>query len=283
VSGIFPNAAWAVQRQTLTDETLGTSTFQPNQVFTFRQIPVLAGEHIEVRELTGPRANVEWRVLAMDIFGGDTKIIQELEAMLGKEGSQIDIEKGDLRLRRDRNKRVTEARVRWQAEKHLFFSGPNDRHYVVERARGRLIFGDGEQGKVPPLGAAILARKYSSGGGLAGNVAARTITQLLGGIAGIEAVFNPRPAEGGADAETLETLSSRGPKTLRHRGRALLAEDLENMAKEVSPAVAFARAIPSRDPNGRKVPGWVTLLIFPKVKSPVLAILWSAGARAKIY
>jgi predicted phage baseplate assembly protein len=200
----------------------------------------------------------------MDIFGGDTKIIQELEAMLGKEGSQIDIEKGDVRLRRDRNKRVTEAWVRWQAEKHLFFSGPNDRHYVVERARGRLIFGDGEQGKIPPLGAAIMARKYRTGGGLSGNVTARSITQLLGGIAGIEAVFNPKPAEGGADAETLETLSSRGPKTLRHRGRALLAEDLETMAKEASPAVAFARAIPSRDPNGRKVPGWVTLLIIPQ-------------------
>lgn len=264
VNGIFPNAVWTVQQQTITDETIGLSTGQPNQVFTFRQIPVLAGEHIEVRELTGPQANVEWRILAMEIFGGDNKIILELEAMLGKEGSQIDIGKGDLRLRRDRNKRVTEVWLSWQAKKHLFFSGSTDRHYVVERARGRLIFGDGERGKIPPLGASILTRKYRTGGGLVGNVAARTITQLLGGIPGIEAVFNPKPAEGGADGETLEALSIRGPQTIRHRGRALLAEDYETMAKEASPAVAFARAIPSRDPSGRKVPGWVTLLIIPQ-------------------
>jgi|GEM_PF-743409 len=263
VNAIYPNAVWAAQQQTVTDDPLGTSTGQPDQIFLFRQIPILEGERIEVRELSGNRANVEWRILAMEIFGGDARVIRELEELLGKEGSQTDIEKGDLRLLRDRNKRVTEVWVRWQNRKHLYLSGANDRHYVLERARGRLILGDGERGKVPPPGAAIVAKQYRTGGGSVGNVAARSITQLLAGIGGVETIFNPKPGEGGTNAETLEALSLRGPQTLRHRGNALLPQDYETLAKEASPAVAMARAIPCRHPGKRHIPGWVTVIIIP--------------------
>ncbi len=268
VNNIFPNAVWAAQRQTIADDPVGASNGQPNQVFIFRQIPILEGERIEVRELAGARANVEWRMVAMELFGGNARMVRELEDRLGSEGTQTDIEKGDLRLRRDRNKRVTEVWVRWESRRHLFLSGPNDRHYVLERARGRLLFGDGERGKIPPLGAAILAKQYRSGGGLAGNVAARSITQMQGAIGGVETVFNPLPAEGGADAETLERFSQRGPQTLRHRGRALSPRDYETMAKEASPAVAVARAIPTTNANGNKRPGWVTVLIIPQSQEP---------------
>jgi hypothetical protein len=263
INGIFPNAAWAIQHQTVLDEPIGISTGQPNQAFTFRQIPVLAGQHLEVRELAGPRANVEWHILAMELFNTNNRLIQEVEAMLASESIQTDIEKGDLRLKRDRNKRVTEVWVKWQERKHLFFSGPNDRHYLVERARGRLLFGDGERGKIPPLGAAILARQYRTGGGLVGNVGMRKITQLLAGVGAVEAVFNPRPAEGGADGETLENYSVRAPQTLCHRGRAIAPRDYETLAYEASPAVAVARAIPCRDADGHQMPGWVTVVIIP--------------------
>ena len=268
INSVFPNAVLAIQQQTITDDPLGTSNGQPNQVFNFRQLPILAEEQIEVRELAGRRANVEWRILAMELLGEDLPLIRSLEERLGAEGPQTDIEEGPLRLRRDRNKRVTEVWVRWQGQKHLLASVPNDRHYVLESTWGRLLFGDGERGSVPPPGAAILAKQYRTGGGLTGNVAARTITQVQGAIPGIETVFNPKPAEGGAQAETLEVLSSRGPKTLRHRGRGISAEDYETLAKEASPAVAVARAMPTRDPSDRLRPGWVTLLIIPQSSEP---------------
>lgn len=265
---IYPNAAWAVQQQTITDEPIGASTGQPNQVFKFRQIPVLAGPQIEVREVTGVRANVEWRLIASEMFRGNAKVIGEMETMLGAEGVQTDIEKGDLRLKRDRNKRVTEVWIRWHEQRNLFFSGPNDRHYVVDRARGWLMFGDGTRGKVPPPAAAILARQYRTGGGGAGNIAARAISQVVGPIGGVEAVFNPLIGEGGADGETLENYAIRGPRTLRHRGRAVLPSDYETLAFEASPAVAVARAIPLRNPSGQAVPGWATLLIIPQSQEP---------------
>jgi hypothetical protein len=268
INGIFPNAVWAVQHQTVVDEPIGASTGQPNQVFAFRQIPVLAGERIDVREVAGLRANVEWRIVAREVLGSDAKVISELEAMLGSEGVQTEIQKGDLRLVRDRNRRVTEVWVRWQGQRHLFFSGPNDRHYMVERARGRFLFGDGNLGKIPPVGAAIAARQYRTGGGMAGNVLARTISQMLGPLGGIEATFNPRPAERGADGEMPEFLATRGPQTIRHRGRALSPQDYETLAREANASVAVARAVSCRDADGRRAPGWVTVVIIPQTAEP---------------
>ena len=80
----------------------------------------------------------------------------------------------DVRFVRDpRTGRETEVWVPWSERPSLLFSGPGDRHYAIERTRGRLIFGDGVSGRIPPTGAnAIRARRYRAGGGAAGNVGA---------------------------------------------------------------------------------------------------------------
>ena len=261
--GIHPNAVWASERRTLRDLPVGISNGTPNQMFPVTQTPILPGERIEVRELSGARANVEWRILAMELWGGDAGVLAQLEGLLAREGTNPEIALGPLRLRRNRQKQVTEAWVRWESREQLFFSGPGDRHYALDRAVGRLSFGDGANGRVPPATAAILIREMSSGGGSKGNVAARTITQLLGVVPGIEAVFNPRAAEGGADGEPATAVLERGPRTIRHRGRAMGAADYETLAAESSPAVRIVRAIPGRHPSGQRLPGWVTVLIVP--------------------
>lgn len=268
VNGIFPNAVWATQHRTLNDTPLGASNGLPNQVFRFTQTPVLAGEQIEVRELAGARANVEWRILALEISSGDADIIREMEDLLGREGPQTDMVIGNLRLRRDKDKKVIEAWVTWKEAPHFFASGPDDRHYVIDRARGLVFFGDGVRGRIPDPGSQILSRRHRSGGGLAGNVAAGVIKQLLGAVAGVQGVSNPRAAEGGADGETIEKFSLRGPQSIRHRGRAISLSDYETLAKEASPAVAVARAIATRNAGGQNVVGWVTLVIIPQSDEP---------------
>ncbi|MGY3036610.1 hypothetical protein ACVIIV_005780 [Bradyrhizobium sp. USDA 4354] len=262
------NAAWASQRQTYNDTPLGVSTGLPDQVFVLTQVPVLAGERIEVRELSGSRANVEWRTLALELGHGEPTLLSRLEAKLGAEGFETEVIEGDLRLVRDRSKRVIEAWVRWLGQPHFFFSGENDRHYVLDGALGRLVFGNGAEGRIPPAAAAIAARRFQSGGGLTGNVAARTIKQLLGSVGGVQAVFNPRAAEGGADGETLKVFAYRGADSIRHRGRAITPGDYETMAHEASAGVARARAIPHRDASGQRRPGWVTLVIIPNSAEP---------------
>jgi hypothetical protein len=265
---VYPNAVWIRQVQTITDELLGLSNGQSSQVFVARNKPVLSDECIEVRELNGARANVEWRILASELFRGSSHSVEELEKLLNKPDFPFMFEYEGLRLQRDANRKVTEVWVKWDPKPHLHFSTPDDRHYMIDRARGRIIFGDGEHGRIPPLGAELNARRYLTGGGAVGNVKAGDINQLLSGAAAVQSVFNPISAQGGSDVENIDILRTRGPRTLRYRNRAITASDFETIAFEANPAVAVARALPTKNPEGSYVPGWVSLVIIPKSDDP---------------
>jgi len=268
VNGIFPNAVWASQRTTLRDLPIGQSSGAIDQVYTVPQTPILKDERIEVREIFGPRANVEWRVLAMELFQGDATVIAKLEKQLAQEGGAPDVTEGDLRLRRDRLKKVSEVWVRWLPRLTLADCKPSDRCYTIDRARGFIVFGNGKTGRVPVKGALILGRFVQTGGGQAGNVSAKTIKELRGVVPGIEAVFNPLPAEGGSDGEPLSDFVRRGPQSVRNRGRAVGSTDYATLAREASSAVGYARALPTHDPAGHVLPGWVTVLIIPHSSDP---------------
>jgi hypothetical protein len=249
-AGVHLNAVSAVQRQTIAGEVLGSGSGQPGQTLFFSQSPILPGEEIEVRELEGARAAVELPILRDELVAS---------------GFTDD----DIRVVSDpKTGKAREVWVRWRGRPHFFFSGPTDRHYVVERARGRLLFPATPGGRLPTVGSDnIRARVYRAGGGLVGNVPRGAITQLLGG-AFVEGVFNPRGATGGADGESPDAVRTRGPQALRHRWRALAARDYEAMAREASPAVAAVRVLPATAPNGRPAPGWVTVIIVPQSHEP---------------
>ena len=263
IEKIYLNAVWAAQRQTVTNELLGVSNGRLNQQIQLRQYPILPDEQIEVRELEGARANVEWRILALELFAGDEAVLRRFEDQLRADGRETIIQEGDLRLVRDRDKRVTEVWVRWVGQPALDGSGPAERHYALDHTQGRLQFGNGVNGRIPAAGSLIRAIRFRAGGGAVGNVGVEQISQQLAGIGGVETVFNPLPAEGGADAETVDSVARRGPFTLRHRGRALAAVDYETMAYEASAAVAVAHAQPMRDGGRLERPGRITVTILP--------------------
>lgn len=268
VNAVMLNGVWARQQRTFQNLALGTSTGAPSQVFTITQVPILSDERIEVREFAGQRANVEWRIVALQLFDNDAAVVESLENQLAAEGSATDIQLGDLRLVRDRTKNVTEVWVRWQPVERFFDSGPLDRHYLLDHFLGRLLFGDGNNGMLPPMSAQVQAVLFRSGGGSIGNVPAGAIKQLLGSVPGVQSVANPRAGEGGSDEETLANFALRAADRLRARGRAITPSDYEALAREASASVAFARAIPGQDPTGRKLPGWVTVLILPESQEP---------------
>lgn len=245
VIGIHANAVWASQVQTFENERLGSSNGEPMQVFFIKQTPILEGEVVEVRELSGPRAEVELPLLRED---------------LRRNG----LPEADLRIVPDRRTgRINEAWVRWRAHENLFFSGPDDRHFTIERTRGKLVFGDGTFGRIPPPGTDnVWARRYRSGGGREGSVAKGAISQLLSGVAA-QGVTNPREAEGGADGEARRKVLQRGPCLMRHYRQCLSRDDYEALAREASPAIAVARALPAQDAGGRPRPGHVTVVIVP--------------------
>jgi predicted phage baseplate assembly protein len=159
----------------------------------------------------------------------------------------------------------------WEWVDNFAESGKDDRHFRIDLVSGEVQLGpavrqsDGTMryyGAVPEKGARLHMRRYRTGGGTIGNVAAGAISVLKSSIPFVATVENRRAARGGVDGEDVENAKIRGPIRLRSRGRAVTAEDYEYLAREAAPEVARVRALtPEQGPEA----GSVRLLVVPAV------------------
>lgn len=159
----------------------------------------------------------------------------------------------------------------WTPEPQFADAGPEDRCFRIDAYAGQVQFGpavrtaDGglrNYGAVPPAGASIVLTSYRTGGGRRGNVARGQVRVLKSSVPYVARVENRAPAIGGADAETLEEAKVRGPMLLRSRGRAVTAEDFEELAREVAPDAARVHCVPAQDPADA---GGIRVLVVPHV------------------
>jgi predicted phage baseplate assembly protein len=145
--------------------------------------------------------------------------------------------------------------VRWHERPSLHGAGPTDRVYVVrtqEDGTSAVQFGDGVNGARLPTGNGNVRATYRIGAGLAGRLGPRRLTSALDRPPGLVDVTNPLPAEGGADAETVEDARRNAPTTVRTFGRAVSLRDLEDLAR-ASGEVAKAQATWVWDGHGSSV------------------------------
>jgi Baseplate J-like protein len=234
---VLLNTTWAAHAHTVEGEVLGSSRGERGQVLRTIFAPVLAGQQLEVvepEELSAP----------------------DLAALAAEEGEDAQ------RVVADAAGRQTEIRVRWHEVPDFYGSGPRSRHYTLDRQTGEVRFGDGLQGLIPPPGRNnVRMAVYLSGGGLAGNRPAGNLTQLRGTVPYVDSVFQLEPAAGGAAAESPSALVLRGPRTLRHRDRAVAPADFEDLAVQASTEVARARCIAA---TGGHDAGQVGLIVVPR-------------------
>ncbi|HEU4593524.1 MAG TPA: putative baseplate assembly protein [Pyrinomonadaceae bacterium] len=238
--GVFINTVEAMQARTISNEILGSSTGLENERFRFKQLPVLEGEEVRVRE-----------------------------ALTEEEREQLRASEGDEAVRDllDLEGRIIETWVRWKEVLEFFDSDARSRHYRLDRHSGELEFGDGVHGRIPQAGGDnIRAFFYQAGGGAAGNVKAGEINTPVTAVAGVASVINPVAAGGGSEAATVEEMLEIGPAQVSHRDRAVTPEDFERLALETSREVRKVRCIPNRNRAGRQEVGWTSVYVVPDSK-----------------
>ncbi|MGZ8196915.1 MAG: putative baseplate assembly protein [Burkholderiales bacterium] len=143
--------------------------------------------------------------------------------------------------------------------------------YELDAAAGVVRFGDGVRGRVPEREMRIRLAFGRFGGGRAGNVTPASLAELSArDVAGRPTppikVWQPLPATGGEDAETLAQAERRIPAYLRHRERAVTPEDYRSLAFE-TPGITVGRVdvLPRFKPRERRftVPGVVSVMALP--------------------
>lgn len=96
-------------------------------------------------------------------------------------------------------------------------------------------FGDGVSGAIPNTGVEVYAT-YRYGFGADGNIAAGAIRSLVSGgdlLGRIRSVTNAAPMQGGADAESIDSMRTSIPRSLRAVERAVTREDFQSLALRV--------------------------------------------------
>lgn len=164
--------------------------------------------------------------------------------------------------------------VDWHETDDLTTADAAARVFTLDRGTGALRFGDGRHGRIPPLGANnIRLREYRTGGGAAGNVPVRSLAQLRSALPAVESVSNPAAAAGGIDADDPLRVRGHASAWLRHRDRAVCADDYADLAQRASPEVARAHCVAGRDlaattADGQDAGGAVSVIVIPQGDAP---------------
>ncbi|BBZ62455.1 putative baseplate assembly protein [Mycolicibacterium monacense] len=168
------------------------------------------------------------------------------------------------------------AATEWHPVENFAFEKQDSQSFHIDAVDGEVVFGpavreaDGsltQYGRIPPKGATLKMTAYRTGGGPAGNVRKGAIHVLKTSVPYVSRVENRRAAAGGAPAETIEDAKTRGPLLIRSRGRAVTAEDFEELAREAAPGIARVHCL---TPSSPAEAGLIRLLVVPNVSSDAL-------------
>ncbi len=218
VRAAFVNATWAVAAETQTFEVLGSSDGSPGQRFTLARAPIVEKSlKLRVREPLGDEEKDS-------LLNEDPELVKE--TLSGREG-------------------------RWVLWREVLDPAdhPSDaRVYALDHTTGDITFGDGVNGRIPPIGRdVIMAERYQRAGGEAANeVAAWSQINLITPLRGVESVAAPDGAAGGSDPQNADAVLRFAPSQQLMRDRALTLEDFEKLALQFSKDIAQVRAARTR-------------------------------------
>jgi hypothetical protein len=123
----------------------------------------------------------------------------------------------------------------WTRVTDFIDSESDDNHYRVEtdsQGYSYIVFGDGTNGAIPAAGSNNIRCTYRIGGGIAGNIGAGKIIELISNIDYVESVENAAAASGGTAEETLEHARKFGPPSLRTLDRGVTESDFKYLTEQ---------------------------------------------------
>lgn len=139
----------------------------------------------------------------------------------------------------------------WQPYFDLLNAGPGSKYFVIETESdgiSRIRFGNGIQGERPEAGVSFRAI-FRIGNGKKGNIGAGVLAHMtsnhptvLANMNAVTKIWNPLPARGGTEPESMEEVRQYAPEAFRTQKRAVTNADYEYFAQKLEPEVQRAAA-----------------------------------------
>ncbi len=209
---------------------------------------------IEVEDANGIRF-ISQNTSAVDIVAGSQSIILPFIQQVSLTNQNLGTTSGSTPTQKfllpdgyvDRSLRATIGGVDYDLVETFAYSFPQSLHFIVEvdeTGTAYMVTGDGSNGKIPPAGGTITT-SFKTTSGIAGNLAAQTITELVTDLSSylpvsIEVtVSNNNPSTGGAGYETIENIRKKAPLSIRTLSRAVTPQDYIDITK-LHPGVSKA-------------------------------------------
>ena len=191
--------------------------------------------------------------------------ILELTVMVNEH--EVDIHSSSITnlnsvIDRDAYGNISGLWIKWTEVDNFINSEAGDRHYVVDRVNGKIIFGDGIHGMLLPKRSDEAVKvNYTTGGGRRGNLAIGGINRLADAMRFIGNVYNPVSTFGGQDFESVDQAIKRGADIFKHCNRAVTEQDYEALAMEASRSIAKLKCVANVDREGNFTPGRINVAI----------------------
>lgn len=244
IFGVYPNSVMSSNKHIVHGETLGSSNEMPEQEFILNFSPVLAGLELMVREPVG-----------LDEVQGDAH--HKINAQGKTSGTKINNDEKILR--------------KWHEVEHFAFSGPTDRVFLLNHQTGKITFGDGRNGLIPPQGHNnIIATEYGYTDGIDGNLHSQEINILQPGVNNIASVTNPSPASGGVGGDNVSWINRYAPAIIKTSNRAVELSDFIPLALASTPQVDKAVAIQAEQ---KQIALYILMISEDARPQPDLALL----------
>jgi len=171
----------------------------------------------------------------------------------------------------------------WERVDNFIGSSRRDAHFALDHQNGKLLFGDGEHGRVVPKLAKVFATyrwtRAEEGNLDSGNdfvlvdspLNRITLEDFDAIKADLKNITNPIPATGGASAETLDSAIGRAIELMASTWRAVTLSDYEELAKK-TPGAQIARAAAKANLHASfpcfRATGIVTVIVLPDMPGP---------------
>ena len=210
-------------------------------------------------------ANMTFPLAAKNILCAEV-FVSELGQLSRRQMRQmLEEQPQNVRVEYDFLGEITAFYVRWTEVDNFDRSKPSDRHYMIDRVRNQLVFGDGVHVRIPQAQqvAAVLVRAVSCDG-IRGNVPAGAINRFFGNVMYVQSVHNPVATYAGSDLEDLESARRRGADLLSGRGRLISELDFVRAVRAFSGTVEKVKCVTGCDIDGKPDPSLITIAIMTR-------------------